>query len=102
MIDLERLAEQYVVVLNFKMKIASVALLMVSTFLAICSRVSLCNKRECQVWGMFSVTQFFILVFCPVHQASRKVRYECTADSCILHKYIIELTAVKLQAKSQS
>ena len=44
------------------MKIASVALLMVSTFLVICSRVSLSNKKECQVWGMFSVT--FILVFC--------------------------------------
>ena len=58
MTDLERLAEQKVVVLNFKMKIASVALLMVSTFLAICSRVSLSNKRECQVWGMFSVTIF--------------------------------------------
>ena len=38
------------------MEIASVALLMVSTFLAICSRVSLSNKREYQVWGMFSVT----------------------------------------------
>ena len=53
--NLEHLAEQKVV-LNFKMKIASVTLLMVSTFLAICSRVSLSNKRECQVWGMFSVT----------------------------------------------
>ena len=35
-----------------------------------------------------------------VHQASRKVGCECTADSCILHKYISELTAVKLEAKS--
>ena len=38
----------------------------------------------------------------PVHQASRKVGCKCTDDSCILHKYIIEVTAVKLQAKSKS
>ena len=45
-------------VFNFTMKIASVALLMASTFVAVCSRVSLCNKIECQVLGTCSVTYF--------------------------------------------
>ena len=45
-------------VFNFTMKIASVALLMVSTCLAVCSRVSLGNKIECHVSGMCSVTSF--------------------------------------------
>ena len=71
------------------MKIASVALLMVSTFLAICSRVNLSNKREmsglgnvqCIISFHFSFLPFFIEMspqFCyslnsrhgPVHQAS--------------------------------
>ena len=61
---------------------------------------------QCNVIFHFSFLPFFIEKSLisrhgPVHQASRKVGCECTADSCILHKYIIELTAVKLQAKSQ-